>query len=81
MILYTFDSEENNIMILIKTISLCFIRIRHFHEVKQIYYEMIGKNKRKVLITEQQQQISTRERNKYTKKTRKRRKEQRSATT
>lgn len=46
---HTFDSEENHITILIKTISLCFIRIRNFHEVKQINHEMIGKNKRKVL--------------------------------
>jgi len=28
---HTFDSEENHIIILIKTISLCFIRIRNFH--------------------------------------------------
>lgn len=46
---HIFDSEENHITILIKTISLCFIRIRNFHEVKQINVEMIGKNKRKVL--------------------------------
>jgi len=46
---HTFDSEENYTTILIKTILLCFIRIRNFHKVKQINYEMIGKNKRKLL--------------------------------
>jgi len=46
---HTFDSEANHFTTLIKTISLCFIRIRNFHEVKQINHEMIGKNKRKVL--------------------------------
>jgi len=43
------DSEENHIQILIKTISLCFIRIRNFHETKKINTNMIGKNKRKIL--------------------------------
>jgi len=46
---HSFDSEENHIQILIKTISLCFIRIRNFHETKKINANMIGKNKRKIL--------------------------------
>jgi len=46
---HSFDSEKNHIPILIKTISLCFIRIRNFHETKKININMIGKNKRKLL--------------------------------
>lgn len=46
---HSFDSEKNHISILIKTISLCFIRIRNFHETKKINTNMIGKNKRKLL--------------------------------
>jgi len=46
---HSFDSEDNHIPILIKTISLCFIRIRNFHETKKINLNMIGKNKRKLL--------------------------------
>lgn len=46
---HSYDSEKNHITILIKTISLCFIRIRNFHESKIINSNMIGKNKRKLL--------------------------------
>lgn len=46
---HSFDSEDNHITILIKTISLCFIRIRNFHETKKINLNMMSKNKRKLL--------------------------------
>lgn len=46
---HNFDSEFNHTIQLIKTISLCYIRIRTFHETKKINKDMIGKNKRKVL--------------------------------
>jgi hypothetical protein len=46
---HSFDSKENHIPILIKkTITLCFIRIRNFHETKKIIIHFIGKNKREM---------------------------------
>lgn len=47
----TFDSEENHITKLIKTIVLCFVKIRNFYEIKNINYDMIRKNKRKSTYT------------------------------
>jgi hypothetical protein len=46
---HIFDSNDNHKTLLIKTISLCYLRIRSFHETKKINNNMIGTNKRKVL--------------------------------
>lgn len=46
---HNYDSDYNHTTQLIKTIALCYFRIRIFHETKKINEDIIGKNKRKTL--------------------------------